>query len=81
MADDLTGLPDTYMFTAQHDVLRDDGFLYAHWLREAGVKVKHGHSKYGFHGMFSIRKGVKMLNELELYYNEFIQFLNASFKE
>ena len=49
IADDLTGLPSAYIVTAQHDVLRDDGFLYARRLQQAGVKVTHDHLDNGFH--------------------------------
>ena len=49
IADDLTGLPSAYIVTAEHDVLRDDGFLYARRLQQAGVKVTHDHLYIGFH--------------------------------
>ena len=49
ITDDLTGLPSAYIVTAQHDVLRDDGFLYARRLQQAGVKVTHDHLDNGFH--------------------------------
>lgn len=39
MADDLSGLSEAYILTAQFDVLRDDGMMYAKRLEKAGVKV------------------------------------------
>lgn len=47
-------LPPTLMITAEYDVLRDDGFIYAKRLAEDGVTVKHEHFKNSFHGFISI---------------------------
>lgn len=53
MANNFEGLPDTYLFTCQYDVLRDEGYLYAGVLREAGVKMTHYHSPVGWHGIIN----------------------------
>jgi len=53
----LDRLPLTYMYTAEYDVLRDDGFLYVYRLREAGVSVEHAHSEIGIHGMTMFFEG------------------------
>ncbi|NXY60071.1 AAAD deacetylase, partial [Callaeas wilsoni] len=52
LADDarLRLLPPTYILTCEHDVLRDDGVMYAGRLRAAGVPVTHHHAKDAFHG-------------------------------
>ena len=52
VAERLDGLPLTYLFTAEYDPLRDDGFLYAHRLRSSGVRVQHVNLDNGLHGMF-----------------------------
>ena len=53
VAESLADLPTAYVFTAEHDVLRDDGILYADRLREAGNKVTHVNPDMGIHGMMS----------------------------
>ncbi len=40
-ATDFSGLPPTFLHTAQCDPLRDEGAAYAHKLRAAGVEVHH----------------------------------------
>ncbi|XP_022102054.1 neutral cholesterol ester hydrolase 1-like [Acanthaster planci] len=52
MREDLTGLPEAYILTAEYDVLRDDGIMYAKRLEKAGVPVTWKHYRRGFHGMF-----------------------------
>ena len=49
-ADDLTGLPPTYVMTAELDPLRDDGLRYATRLLEAGVSVELHQFAGAFHG-------------------------------
>lgn len=46
LADDLTGLPETYVMAAEYDPVRDDGALYVQRLVEAGVTAT-----------FSLQKG------------------------
>ncbi|NWI36999.1 AAAD deacetylase, partial [Picathartes gymnocephalus] len=46
----LRRLPPAYILTCEHDVLRDDGVMYAGRLRAAGVPVTHQHAQDAFHG-------------------------------
>ncbi|NXH71248.1 AAAD deacetylase, partial [Hydrobates tethys] len=65
----LRGLPLTYVLTCGHDVLRDDGVMYAGRLRAVGVPVTHDHAKDTFHGVMmfvsspaSLAVGHRLLN-------------------
>ncbi|XP_034530575.1 neutral cholesterol ester hydrolase 1-like [Notolabrus celidotus] len=49
----LAKCPRAYILTCEHDVLRDDGLMYARRLQEAGVTVNSHHYENGFHGCFS----------------------------
>ena len=51
LADNVTGLPSTFIYTAYNDVLRDEGILYAKRLRANDVPVEQIIHKEAFHGM------------------------------
>ncbi|OWK06167.1 hypothetical protein Celaphus_00013051 [Cervus elaphus hippelaphus] len=42
-----------YFLNCQHDVLRDDGFIYVSQLQNVGGKVSHDHMEDGIHGTLS----------------------------
>ncbi|KAK5857684.1 hypothetical protein PBY51_010911 [Eleginops maclovinus] len=49
----LAKTPRAYFLTCEHDVLRDDGLMYARRLQDSGVTVTIDHYEDGFHGCFS----------------------------
>ncbi|XP_062355269.1 arylacetamide deacetylase [Cinclus cinclus] len=53
----LRRLPPALVLTCEHDVLRDDGAMYAARLRAAGVPVTHHHAKDAFHGAVTFLAG------------------------
>ena len=75
MAKDFRGLPETYVFTGEYDLLRDDGLLYSHRLKEAGVIVREGHCNSGFHSILFASVGDEFVNEGQRYFNDIILFL------
>ncbi|XP_065114507.1 neutral cholesterol ester hydrolase 1 [Paramisgurnus dabryanus] len=53
----LKGVPPAYILTCEHDVLRDEGWMYGRRLEEAGVPVTIDHYEDGFHGCTSFAFG------------------------
>jgi len=54
LTEDLRDLPPAIIFTAEYDVLRDDGFAYAKKLVEAGIQVEYKCEEGLIHGYFLI---------------------------
>jgi acetyl esterase len=58
----LTGVADAVVITAEHDILRDEGELYAMRLIQAGAKVEHHRflgQMHGFMGMIGLLPGAE----------------------
>lgn len=52
MASSFRGIPPTFILTAEYDPLKDEDFLYAKRLKDAGIDVEHKHYN-SFHGFAS----------------------------
>ena len=74
MADNLTGLPPTFLITCEFDVLRDDGILYARRLRDAGVKVTHM-NYMTYHGILMTDEDFCPTDEMRHINSDILQFL------
>ncbi|WP_411818641.1 alpha/beta hydrolase [Hyphococcus sp. DH-69] len=53
LATNLSGLPPALIITADHDMLRDDGALFAEKLRDAGVDAEHVEFEGTIHGFIA----------------------------
>ena len=49
-AANLAALPSTFLITAEHDPIRDEGIAYADKLRDAGVELQYRHFEQAQHG-------------------------------
>ncbi|XP_070538116.1 neutral cholesterol ester hydrolase 1-like [Ptychodera flava] len=78
MRSDLRGLPPAYVLTAEFDVLRDDGILYAKRLEQAGVPVTWKNYESGFHGIFALSVGKAALDVGRQCMNDFIEFCKVN---
>uniref|UniRef100_A0A8D0B7A8 Arylacetamide deacetylase n=1 Tax=Salvator merianae TaxID=96440 RepID=A0A8D0B7A8_SALMN len=74
----LHGLPLTYVITCQHDVLRDDGIMYASRLREAGVPVIHDHADDTVHGALLFITSPFILSMGQRMANNYIEWLSKN---
>ncbi|NXK07589.1 AAAD deacetylase, partial [Herpetotheres cachinnans] len=74
----LRRLPLTYILTCEHDILRDDGVMYARRLQAAGVPVAHDHVKDAFHGAMMFVSGPTELAVGHRMLNRYIEWLNEN---
>ena len=78
MADDLTQLPPAFVLTAQCDVLRDEGIMYAKKLGKAENDVTWRNSpSAGFHAFIN-PIFIKLEPDLKMCYDEVIDYIKAT---
>ncbi|TRY84970.1 hypothetical protein DNTS_007660 [Danionella cerebrum] len=74
----LEAVPPAYIMTCEHDVLRDDGLMYASRLREARVPVTVDHYEDGFHGCLSFAFGPYAFSVGKRSLGNYIHWLNEN---
>lgn len=74
MAGNLVGLPLTYIATAQYDILRDDGIMYAKRLSAAGIEVQHVHYDHAYHDLF---RNYKHIHQSQIFIDDLVSFLSS----
>ena len=74
MGNDHSNLPEAYIFTAQFDILRDDGYFYAHKLKSDGVKVTHHNCRFGWHSM----PGFMSMPDVRHEFDRIVMYLNEN---
>ncbi|NWV63279.1 AAAD deacetylase, partial [Malurus elegans] len=68
-------LPPAFILTCEHDVLRDDGVMYAARLRSAGVPVTHLHAQDAFHAALMFIQWPLELAVGHRLFNAYVQWL------
>ncbi|XP_071950307.1 neutral cholesterol ester hydrolase 1-like [Antedon mediterranea] len=61
---DMTGLPPAWIATCEYDPIRDDGILYAHRLKNDGVRVSLKNYEKGVHGSWMSGFNLVVYNEM-----------------
>lgn len=74
-ATDLTRLPMMFMFTCEHDLLRDESFLYVYRMKEAGNSVTHVNPRNAFHLILSM---TPQLTEARTMFDDMIKYIVAN---
>ena len=78
-ASDVRHIAQTYVITSQYDVLRDEGIMYAHRLKESGVKVNLAHYWHGFHGFFLFAGGGWIsMDESRMAMDDLVKYLHTN---
>ena len=71
-------LPATYILTVEHDILRDEGFIYAARLKASGVSVVHHHFPNAFHGALTYLDEVSNLDIASEMLTDVVQYLREN---
>ena len=77
-AEDLTNMPQAFVFISYHDILRDEGFLYVKKLQDCGVPVTYVVEKSAYHGLAMSIKSLKDGHKMRNAYINYIQGIIGS---
>ena len=77
MASDLSMMSPVMIVTAEHDILRDEGFLFVERLAREGVDVVHVHASDGFHGFMSFPQAFKIARKTV---EQFVKYAKDKFE-
>ncbi len=66
---------NTFLVTAEMDILRDDGFIYAERLRRVGKRIHHKHYDDMFHGVFNLIHGPLTMRQAHELMEEITSFV------
>ncbi|VDK44231.1 unnamed protein product [Anisakis simplex] len=69
----LSSLPQALVVTCQHDILRDEGVIYAKRLSQAGVPTTWKHLETGFHGLFNFHSTMITASRALSYVTEWLR--------
>ena len=74
----LAKLPRTYILTTGHDRLRDEGWIYAERVRNAGVPVDHDHEPSAFHASITNLNGMTKLDIAHKMVHNIVDYLKPN---
>ncbi len=76
-AKEFTGLPPALIFTAEYDILLDDGYFYAEKLKESNVEVVYIEEKGMIHGFIEMAGALSVSRKA---FNQAGEFINKKFR-
>ncbi|XP_071085364.1 arylacetamide deacetylase-like [Haliotis cracherodii] len=80
MAPDLSGVAPAFVVTAEFDVLRDDGLMYAQRMKDAGVDVVVYNSPGSIHGFMLWGSGIPKYADTDNTIDMFVKYAKKQFK-
>lgn len=72
---------NTILVTAEFDILRDDGFIYAGRMKSIGKKIEHVHYEDMFHGVLNLMFGPLEFSQSRVLMNDVAKAIQRVIKE